>query len=194
MTREYPRTLDAGGRQVELRKMGAADRAAVLSFARDLPHHDLLFLRRDITQEDAVDQWLGEIEAGLITTLLACSGERVVGYATLHRSDLQWSKHVAELRMLVAGDFRGNGLGRQLTQEIFAIALESGIEKMMARMTTDQKGAISTFEGLGFRPEALMHDHVKDLDGETHDLIVMSHPVAEFEQTLAAYGVAENLG
>ena len=58
---------------------------------------------------------------------------------------------------------------------------------------TDQKGAISTFEGLGFRPEALMVDHVKDLDGETHDLVVMSHPVAEFEQTLAAYGVAENL-
>jgi len=193
VSREYPRTIDAGGRPIELRLMSAADRAAVLAFANDLPRHDLLFLRRDITQEDAVDRWLAEIDSGLITTLLAGSGEHVVGYATLHRSDLQWTKHVAELRMLVAGDFRGNGLGRQLTQEIFAIALESGIEKMMARMTTDQKGAISTFEGLGFRPEALMIDHVKDLDGETHDLVVMSHPVAEFEQTLAAYGVAENL-
>jgi len=83
--------------------------------------------------------------------------------------------------------------GERLTQEIFALALESGIEKMVARMTTDQKGAIATFEGLGFRPEALLRDHVKDIDGNTHDLVVMSHSVEEFEQTLAAYGVVENV-
>ena len=44
---------------------------------------------------------------------------------------------------------RGKGLGRLLTQEAFAQALERGIEKMVAQMTVDQKGAIATFEGWG---------------------------------------------
>ena len=80
-----------------------------------------------------------------------------------------------------------------MTQELFALALDAGIEKMMARMTLDQKGAIATFEGLGFRPEALLRDHVRDLDGDKHDLMVMSLAVEEFHRTLDAYGVPENL-
>jgi RimJ/RimL family protein N-acetyltransferase len=64
----------------------------------------------------------------------------------------------------------------------------------VARMTVDQKGAIATFEGLGFRPEAVMRDHVKDAEGNPHDLVVMALPVAEFHRTLDAYGVGEALG
>jgi RimJ/RimL family protein N-acetyltransferase len=81
-----------------------------------------------------------------------------------------------------------------LTQEAFANALGLGIEKMVAQMTLDQKGAIATFEGLGFRPEALLRDHVKDREGRTHDLLVLSHDVARFEAQRAAYGVADALG
>ncbi len=193
LTPRIPKTIQLEAAQVDLRLMQPDDQEAVLAFARGLSRHDLLFLRRDITQREAVAEWASEIEAGVVQTLLACIEGEVVGYATLHRSTLQWSSHVAELRMLVAEQMRGQGLGRHLTQEVFALALESGIEKMVARMTTDQKGALATFEGLGFRPEGLMRDHVKDLDGETHDLVVMCHPVAEFEQTLAAYGVDEQL-
>jgi hypothetical protein len=62
---------------------------------------------------------------------------------------------------------------------------------MMAQMTLDQKGAIATFEGIGFRPEALLRDHVKDRAGKKHDLLVLSHEVAKFESTLNAYGVSQ---
>ncbi len=192
--RSYPHTIVVGELQIELRPMTRADEAEVLAFAQRLPRHDLLFLRRDITRPEGLGGWLRDIEAGHVTTLLARHENALVGYATMHRSELGWSAHVAELRIVVAPDYRGKGLGRALTQEIFALAIGSGIEKLVARMTLDQKGAIATFEGLGFRPEALMRDHVKDLDGNSHDLIVMSHAVEEFQQTLDAYGVPESLG
>jgi RimJ/RimL family protein N-acetyltransferase len=80
-----------------------------------------------------------------------------------------------------------------LTQEAFALALELGIEKMVAQMTVDQKGAIAVFEGMGFRPEALLRDHVKDRDGRKHDLLVLSHDVARFQAQMDAYGVSEAL-
>jgi L-amino acid N-acyltransferase YncA len=191
--RKYPRQTSLGEDALTLDLMTAADRDDVLALARELPRHDLLFLRRDISNPASLDEWLGEIERGFTTTILARQDGEVVGYATLNRSDLRWSAHVGELRIMVAESFRGRGLGSLLTQEIFALALDSGLEKMVARMTLDQKGAIATFEGLGFRPEALLRDHVKDLDGKKHDLIMMSHSVAEFEATLEAYGVPESL-
>lgn len=189
--RAYPVTRSLGGREVTLRYMIEDDKEPMLAFARALPEHDLLFLRRDITQPTAVDGWIRDINAGLISTVLATVDSNIVGYGTIHRNDLRWSSHVAELRVMVAEGMRGKGLGQILTQEAFAIALASGIEKIVAQMTLDQKGAIATFEGIGFRPEALLRDQVKDRDGNKHDLLVLTHEVAKFEAAMNAYGVNE---
>lgn len=192
--RSYPIEHAISGETVLLRLMSAADRQAVVSFARALPEHDLLFLRRDITDPDVVDEWLAQIEAGTLATILAFAGDALVGYGTLQRESLRWSRHLGEIRILVAPEHRSRGLGRTLTQEVFATALHNGIEKIVARMTRDQRGAISTFQGLGFRVEALLRDHVKDRNGTLHDLLLMSHDVAEFERTLTSYGVEDALG
>jgi len=192
--RTYPVTRRLSDRDVTLRFLTRDDKAALLAFARALPEHDLLFLRRDITQDEAVNDWLGEMESGEIVTIIATDGAEILGYATIHRSLLRWTAHVAELRVMVAASMRGAGLGRVLTQEAFANALAEGIEKMVAQMTLDQKGAIATFEGLGFRPEALLRDQVKDREGNKHDLLVLSHEVARFEAQRAAYGVSEAFG
>jgi L-amino acid N-acyltransferase YncA len=191
---DYPALRHVGGVDVTLSYMGSLDAEPVLAFAKKLEQHDLLFLRRDITQLDVVDDWLRDIESGDALTILAKRNGDVIGYGTIHRDSLSWSAHVAELRVLVAADYRGKGLGRLLTQEAFRAALRSGIEKMVARMTLDQKGAIATFESLGFRPEALLKDHVKDRQGGLHDLIMMSHRVADFQRTLESYGVSDALG
>lgn len=193
-TRTYPVTHRLGNHEVTLRPMTANDKDGVLAFARMLSEHDLLFLRRDITQEPAMADWISELKSGEIVTILALIGSDVVGYATIHRSLLRWTAHVAELRVTVSESVRGTGIGRVLTQEAFATALAEGIEKMVAQMTLDQKGAIATFEGLGFRPEALLRDQVKDRDGNKHDLLVLSHEVARFEAQRAAYGVADAFG
>lgn len=193
-TRTYPVTHHLGNHDVTLRPMTADDKDGVLAFARTLPEHDLLFLRRDITQEPAMADWISELKSGEIVTILALIGSEVVGYATIHRSLLRWTAHVAELRVTVSESVRGTGIGRVLTQEAFATALAEGIEKMVAQMTLDQKGAIATFEGLGFRPEALLRDQVKDRNGNKHDLLVLSHEVARFEAQRAAYGVADAFG
>ena len=109
------------------------------------------------------------------------TGEEVLGEATVHRESWKSTQHVAELRVIVASKARGLGLGRLLTEEALKLACRSGIEKMMARMTVDQKGAIAVFRGLGFEREALMRDHLKDAEGKTHDLVVMSRRVEAHE-------------
>ena len=192
-SRSYPREVDLKGTRVTLRQMSGSDGTVALAFARALPAHDLLFLRRDITQPEAIDIWLSGIARGRITSVLAESDGQVQGYATVDRGELSWSPHVAELRVLVSAAMRGKGLGRLLTQEAFAIALGLGIEKIVAQMTVDQKGAIAVFEGMGFRPEALLRDQVKDREGRKHDLLILAHEVAKFHAQMEAYGVTKAL-
>jgi L-amino acid N-acyltransferase YncA len=191
--RDYPRTVAVDGGTVTLRYMRPSDGEAILAFARSLPPHDLLFLRRDITQPAAIENWRHGLEAGTIWSVLAERDGTIQGYATIDRGELSWSPHVAELRVLVAAPMRGRGLGRLLTQEAFALALGLGIEKMVAQMTLDQKGAIMVFEGMGFRPEALLRDHVKDREGVKHDLLVLSRDVVKFQAQMSAYGMDEAL-
>jgi L-amino acid N-acyltransferase YncA len=192
--RTYPREVSLEGTRVNLREMASGDRDIALAFAQSLPVHDLLFLRRDITQPENIDYWLSGIARGRIKSILAESDGTVQGYATVDRGELSWSPHVAELRVLVSPAMRGKGLGRLLTQEAFAIALGLGIEKMIAQMTVDQKSAIAAFEGMGFKPEALLRDQIKDREGKKHDLLILAHDVAGFHAQLDAYGVTKALG
>ena len=188
----YPAAGTVGGRRVSLRLMDRGDGDAVLAFARALPEHDLLFLRRDITQPDQVETWVGRIEAGVTTSLLLLDEDgTIAGYATVDRNDLPWSQHVAELRVLVGPTLRGRGVGRLLTEEAFRIALGMGVDKVIGQMTVDQHQAIAVFRSLGFQPEALLRDHVKDRGGNKHDLVILSHDIAAGQRTMAAVGVLD---
>jgi RimJ/RimL family protein N-acetyltransferase len=188
----YPRTiaLGGGGDVVELRFMHAGDEAAVLAFARELPAHDLLFLPRDISHPKVLAAWVSEIERGAMTTLLAFRGGDVVGCATIVRDPLSWSPHVAELRVVVARSVRGAGVGRRLSTAAGELAIESGTEKLVAHMTPDQIGAVTVFETMGYRAEALLRDHVKDGDGKKHDLVILSLDVERFRTRASAYGLS----
>ena len=192
---KLPRTVKTrDGGEATLRSLARADRAAMQAFTGALSEHDLLFLRRDITDDAVLDGWLDEVERGRTISVIAESGGRVLGYGSLSLAIANWSQHVGEIRVLVGKDARGKGLGRVLTEAVFAQALDKGIEKIVAQMTIDQKGAIATFEELGFKAEALLRDHVKDRAGQKHDLLVYSHDVQNFQSQLDAYGVSEAAG
>ena len=192
--RSYPRRVMTEGGEIEFRHMTAADEAAVLAFAQKLPVHDLLFIPRNISEPKVLSAWIKEIDRGGLVSLLAIKNGIVVGCGTIVRDPLSWSPHVGEIRMVVSKDVRGLGVGRALSQETFALALGSGLEKIVAQMTVDQTGAIALFESLGFKAEALLHDRVRDLAGKTHDIVMLGHNVSKVRAQLEAYGLPEAVG
>jgi L-amino acid N-acyltransferase YncA len=187
----YPRDIETESVTITLRLMTVDDHEAVLAFARQLPRHDLLFLRRDISEERVMKAWEREIKSGEITSLVALSGDEVVGCSAVVHDAHSFSPHVGDVRVVLANGERAHGLGRVLVQESFLVALSLGLEKLTAHMTTDQEAAINVFEDLGFRPEALFKDHVRDADGKDFDLMVLSHDVALVQGKLDLYGVSE---
>lgn len=178
-----------------IRRFRPADRDKVAAFAATLPEHDLLFLGRDLTHPRVIEAWLDAIADGWIDGLLAldadADGEPVVATAALVRDPLGWSAHVGEVRLLVGPGRRGVGLGRDLLDAVFAIARGHHLEKLTARMTSDQADATALFESLGFRAEALLRDQVKGRDGRTHDLAILSLDPARAAARRHAFGQEE---
>ncbi|TMB98653.1 MAG: GNAT family N-acetyltransferase [Chloroflexi bacterium] len=179
--RTYPWTATIHGTSLTFRLMTPDDGPAVETFARALPAEDLMFLRTDITRPETIKNWMQYIRGGRTVSVLAETRDgQIAGYASIHLNEATWTRHVGEMRVLVGRDFRGIGLGKRLTNEAFAIAKELGLRKITAQMSTDQRSARGVFEHLGFRPEALLADHVMSRDGQTHDLLIMSYDVAGF--------------
>ncbi len=178
---EYPAVLNLDGTEITLRLLESGDRDAMVTFARAQPVHDLLFLRRDITQPAVVSAWLQDIEEGFNTTVIATHDDAIVGYAGVNSDRMSWTRHVAELRVLVDASMRSKRLGRLLVEQAFAIARERDVKKMVAQMTTDQGGAIRVFTRMGFQREARLRNQVMDRDSVLHDLQIMSLDVDEFQ-------------
>jgi RimJ/RimL family protein N-acetyltransferase len=186
----HPREIKIGDdRMVTLRLMEASDRDRVLDFARALQPSDLLFLRKDITDAAVVDEWVRDIEAGRTITVLAETGGELVGYGSLWLDESFWGRHMGEIRVLVRSDYRGVGLGRRLSFDVFAIAKDLGLDKIIARMTPEQKRARARLERLGFTVDAVLRGFVRDREGKSHDLLVMSSDVGGLTDTeqLAAW-------
>ncbi len=175
----FPLQFALRGMSIELKPLEPSYKEAILQFAREMSDTDLLFLDRDIAQPAVFDQWVEDMKAGrLLTTTAWCSGA-IAGYATIFRSNVRWSRHVAELCVVVAESARGKGLGRLLLELMFELALEEGVTKVVGRMTPDQSAVLSLFGRLGFEEEAVLRDHAIDANGCTHDMLLLSYQAGQ---------------
>jgi len=151
--RSYPRHVETEAGAIEFRPMSRPDEVAVLEFAQGLPTHDLLFLPRNISQPKVLSAWINEIERGVIVSLLAIRDGKVVGCGTVVRDPYSWSPHVGEIRMVISRDVRGQGVGRALSQETFALALgRAGLDKLVAQMTVISRPRSRSLRAWASRP------------------------------------------
>lgn len=191
----YPKQAELrGGQMVTLRLMTPEDAGLLHEFFCRIPAADLLFLRRDVTQRAVIDQWAERVRRGQVVTVFALQGNKLVGEASLHTNSVPWSEHVGEVRVVVDQNSRLGGLGTRLTSEVFLLAIQRGIGKIVAEMTIEQKAAIAVFQKLGFRVEGLLRNHVRDRAGAPHDLVLMGHETQEFYEQMQAYGFADQFG
>ena len=86
---------------------------------------------------------------------------------------------------------RGKGLGRALTGSDLRAGARAR-HREDGRADDDRpEGRDRDVRGAGLPAEALLRDHVKDRNGEKHDLLVYSHDVREFQSQMDAYGMSE---
>ncbi len=175
----YPRTVVLkSGEEIELRLLHEGDKAALLKFFQDLPEKDKLFLKEDVQDPNVIQRWIDGMDFETILPVLAWYDGRVVGDATLHMDKLGWSRHVGEIRVVVAADFQHKGLGKAMVKNMVAHAIDFGLDKIIAMVMENQHSARKAFERLGFEKEAVLKGHVRDIQGNKQDLIILANDVS----------------
>jgi ribosomal protein S18 acetylase RimI-like enzyme len=173
---------------MEFRPIEPGDEPALTRFFARIPEGDRTFLKEDVDDPQVVASWAGPGTARVI----ALDGGEVVGSVAvvpLHG----WSSHVGEIRLVVDPQHRGHGIGRELARHAVADAVELGLAKLVVEVISDQTALIGMFRALGFEPEALLADHVRDRSGEVRDLMVLANDVESQFASMTAAGITEQL-
>lgn len=166
---------------------------ALLRFFQALPDGDRTFIKEDVTDPATVQRWTAGEAPGRRWVVLSDGGEAVVGYVAVIPL-AGWSDHVGEVRLVVAPDRRGSGLGRTLARHALVWALEAGLSKVVVEVVADQAPVAALFTGLGFTGEAVLVDQIRDREGALHDLLVLAHHVGETWAAMDTVGVPDDLG
>ena len=173
---------------MDIRPIEAGDSPALSSFFERIPESDRTFLKEDVGDPRVLAEW---VQPDTGRTIAVEDGQVVGALAVVPL--VGWSSHVGEVRLVVDPDHRGRGIGRRLAHQAVLDAVDMGLGKLVVEVIADQAPLIAMFRGLGFEPEALLTDHVRDRSGQRRDLIVLANSVDEQFAALSAAGVADQL-
>jgi ribosomal protein S18 acetylase RimI-like enzyme len=173
---------------MDFRPIAAGDEAALKRFFARIPDADRTFLKEDVDDPDVVAAWALPSAARVIAV---DDGEVVgsVAVVPLHG----WSSHVGEVRLVVDPEQRGRGIGRGLARQAVIDAVDLGLAKLVVEVIADQTALIGMFQALGFEPEALLVDHVRDRTGTVRDLLVLANDVESQFASMATAGITDQL-
>jgi ribosomal protein S18 acetylase RimI-like enzyme len=172
------------GTEVTVRRLGPNDIDKLMEFYASLPEEDRRYLKFDVTDRKVVAKRLLRVESGEDIRIAAVHAGVIVASGALELSGEAWSRHQGEIRVIVARPFQQRGLGAIMIRELYFIAVQNQLTTIVARMMRPQAGAQKIFRRLGFREESMLPDFVKDLGGESQDLIVMRCEVKDLWKQL----------
>ena len=161
------------GREVVIRDMHPDDCERSFEFFAALPEDDRRYLRVDVTRREIVEVRTRDLDTGRVVRVVAVEGNAIVADGALELAGHGWGDNIAEIRIIVARSHQRLGLGTLLARELYFIAAERKVDRIVVRMMRPQRGARQIFKRLGFKDEFLIPEHVRDQDGRWQDLIIM---------------------
>ena len=170
----YPKTITMkDGAALTVRLMTRDDEHDVSRFFAGLPDEFRRYLGTEVTDRRVIARWMRELDYEKKLPLLAELGGRIVASATLLRQTFGWGRHVGEIRVVIAPEFQGRGLGGILLDEIGAIGARAGLRKLVARIVAGKSEIIRALERAGYRSVAVLENYAKDAAGQYADLAIL---------------------
>ena len=156
-----------------IRRLESSDEDAARAFFARVPDSDQRFFKEDVVGDrDVVRRWLGDTRARRLVAVDDAGCVR--GYAAVVPG-VGWSAHVAELHVIVDPESRRDGIGSRLVWKALEVTRELDLTKLVVEVVAEQASAVAMFQALGFAPEAVLPNHVRDRQGREHDLILLAN-------------------
>jgi ribosomal protein S18 acetylase RimI-like enzyme len=163
---------------------------SIREFFESVPPSDRTFFKEDITDLGLFGRWLSDTQN---LRFLAVEDQAVVGYLAIIPG-IGRMRGVSELRVVISATQRRHGIGSMLARHgLRRVVAHQGTHKAVVEVPVPLQDGVAMFTALGFEPEALLRDHIEDIDGNRHDLWILSYFVAENMASLEALGVSDFL-
>ncbi len=160
------------GLRVCLRPLVPEDRDALVALFKSLSADDLKYFRSNVADPNVVAAWAEEVDYSRVFPLVAVIGDQLVGNSTLHMGS-GFTRHIAEIRVFLAKEFRRRGIGTAMLKTQIEIARKLGLHQLVAEIVESRPQVVHAFEHLGFERQAVLRDHFMTSEGDTLDLIIM---------------------
>ncbi len=164
------------GVRVLLRPMISDDEQELINLFAPISNEDLRYLQHNVRDPVVVQGWCQTLDYHRVLPLVALVNERIVGEATLHFRDGP-KRHLGELRIFMAKDFRRRGLGSKMLQTLIDLARKQDLHILVAEIVADQSKVIKAFKNLGFEQCAVYEDYFMLPDGDVRDVAVLMLPL-----------------
>ncbi len=164
-------TLKDGAR-VLLRPLVAEDRKRLIDMFAAASPEDTKYLRDPITDAETVGRWVDQLDYARVVPLVAVVQDRLVGDATLHFRKGP-ARHMGELRIFLAKDFRRRGLGTHMLRALVDLGRKASLHLLAAEVAADQVKVIQAFQHVGFQPQCTFEDAFMLPDGSTTNKVVL---------------------
>lgn len=107
-------------------------------------------------------------------TLVASTGDKIVGVLTLQRGVYRKNRHTANLGIAVTNGYRHQGIGSGLIREALHWAENNGIKKVNLEVFSTNKNAIEAYSKIGFIHEGARKSQFF-INGEYVDDVMMTY-------------------
>lgn len=157
------------GARVLLRPLVHEDRQALINLFAPISLEDRRTFRTDVSKPEVVGSWVDNLDYDRVLPIVAVLNDRIVGDATLHFGSGPM-RHIAEVRIFLAKDFRHRGLGSRMLQALIDIAKRRSLYILQVQIVSDQTPIIKAFQNAGFSLKCVMDDYFMLADGELRDI------------------------
>jgi L-amino acid N-acyltransferase YncA len=177
MLENYPKEIvTKDGNPVLLRPLVREDEEQLAAFFARIPEEERWFLRDAVDDPEIMRAWLDNLDYERILPMVAINPDEgtIVANVRLHRRPVDCMRHIAHLRVMVDPAYRHQRLGTWMLLDTIKLAMNMGIEKLVAEFVGNVEGAaMNAAHKLDFFEQAVLKDYVKDRHGKYHDLIIM---------------------
>lgn len=156
-------------KRILLRPLLEEDSKRLYDLFQSAPVDDFAFLKDDVRDPLVTERWTSNLSYDRILPLVASFEDRLVGDCSLHVGRGS-TRHIGEVRIFLAPDYRGVGLGSSMIKEAEEVAKKLGLTFLMAEVILDHVGLVKAFRRVGFDLRCTLDDYFIAHDGKTYDV------------------------
>ena len=161
------------GAYILLRPMVPEDETRLMEFYSAVSEDDMRYFRHYVKDPDLIRAWCRELDYSKVLPVLALAKDRVVGSASLHVFDGP-KRHVAEVRLFLAKDYRRRGLGVKMIRALIDVARKEGLCILQVEVIAEQTKVVKAFASVGFESRAILDEYFMFPDGDALDVVFMT--------------------